>query len=169
MAFAAPVLTGLAIAGTVVSAGGSILQGVAAKRAAEFRAGIAEMNRRVAEINAERSLQRGQIEAQEFDMESLAFLGTQLATQGASGVSVSSGSHASARKAARTLARIDARRIVENSRVEAFQHRVTGAGLEAEATLARREGRQSLLAGFINAGSSLITGASRVAGIRGGL
>ncbi len=54
----------------------------------------------------------------------------------------------------------------EDARLTARQYRMQGIGLAANAEMLRREGRQSLVAGFIGAGSSLISGAQRVAGMR---
>ena len=157
---------GLAIAGTILNVGGKIAGGIANKRAADYQAGIADLNRQIAEQNAKMALERGQVEQQEQDIQSLTMIGTQEAVQGASGIEVTSGSAVQARAVARRLARLDALRVRENSRLEARAYRTQAIGQQAQATLLRREGRQSLVAGFLGGFSSLISGASRVNDIR---
>lgn len=157
---------GLAIASTAITAGSKIAGGIANKRAADYQAGVMELNKQVADQNAERATQVGQVAQQEQDFEALSFIGKQFALQGANGTEVSSGSAMKARATSQRLARLDAARIREDAQLTARQYRMQGLGLATQAQLARREGRQSLVAGFIGAGSSLISGAQRVAGMK---
>lgn len=156
----------LAIASTALTAGGKVLEGVAAKRAADYQAVVAEKNAALAEYNAGRSLARGQVEAQEADFETAALLGQQRAGRGASGVSVNSRSQGAAETAARVIADIDRKRIREGSQLEAFNFRTTGQGLTEEAKMLRRSGRGALIAGILGGAGSLVTGAARVGAVR---
>lgn len=153
----------LTVASTLVSAGGSILQGVQANKMAKYQAKVAEMNKSIAEDNARRAIERSQVEQQESDMTALAFMGSQEAMQGASGLSLGGASQQLARKSSKELARLDALRIRQGGELEAYNYRTQGVNFGAEASMAKAGGKNSLVSGFIDAGSSLLTGAGRVA------
>lgn len=156
----------LAIGSTALTVGSKIAGGIADRRAAQYQAGIADRNAALAEWNARRSLQRGDVEAQEADFENVALIGTQRAGRGASGVTVNSRSQVATEAATKVLADLDRRRIREGARLEAANFRTTGEGLTAEAAALRRSGRGALLRGFLEGGASLITGAARVGAVR---
>lgn len=156
----------LAIGSTALTVGSKIAGGIADRRAAQYQAGIADRNAKLAEWNAQRSLQRGQVEGQEADFENIALIGQQRAGRGASGVSVGSRSQIAAETATKVLADLDRRRIREGAQLEAANFRTTGEGLTEEAKMLRRSGRGALVRGFLEGGASLITGAARVGAVR---
>lgn len=147
---------------TLLSAGGSVMEGVAANKMGKYQQKVAEMNAEIAEKNAREAIATSQVEAQESDMSALAFMGAQEAMQGASGLSLSGGSQVAAREASKRLARQDALRIREAGNRDAFNFRTQGVNFIAEGKMAKAQGKNALTSGFINAGSSLLTGASRV-------
>lgn len=151
----------LVIGGTVLGAAGDVMEGVQANKMAKYQAKVAEMNQQISEDNARRAIERSQVEQQESDMTSLAFLGAQEAMQGASGLSLGGGSQKLARKSAKTLGRLDALRIRQGGELEAHAHRTEGVNFGTQAAMAKQQGSNALLSGFINAGSTLMTGAAR--------
>ena len=152
--------TAISIAGTVASAFASIQQ-------ANYAAQVARFNASINNQNAERAIERSRIEAQDQDFIARALIGQITADQAASGLSLSSGSFALQRKTLRTLARQDAKRIVQAGDIEAFNFRVAAAGNTATAGLAKSAGFNSLVSGALGvagdisslAGKSLVSGA----------
>lgn len=161
MAAIAPVLQAV---GAVVGAVGAIQAGNAAAAEANYRAQIADMNKRIAEDNARRTIERSQVEEVDQDMEARAFLGTQEAAQAASGLSLGGRSAILARKTAREIARRDTLNLRRAAELEAYSFKTDAANFGANANLARMEARNLRSAGRLNAFSSLISGAARVAG-----
>lgn len=152
----------LMIVSTLVSAGGAVLEGIQANKMAKYQAKVAQMNRDIANENARRSIERSQVEQQEQDMVSLAFLGAQEAMQGASGLSMSGGSQQLARKSAKELGRLDSLRVRQAGELEAHAFRTEAVNFDTQSRMARAEGKNALVSSFFNAGSSLLTGATRV-------
>lgn len=81
MAFAAPLLPFLAIAGTAI-------QGISAFQQGQYQSAVAKNNAKIAEDNANRASYASQIEQMRSDREVRAAEGTLLATQAASGFDV---------------------------------------------------------------------------------
>ena len=162
----APLLLG--VGGALLNGIGKVVEGRANAKALEFQAGISEMNRRIAEAQAERSLERGAVEQQEVDFTNLAHMGQQRAIQGSSGVAINSGSAVKARANAAVLARLDALRVREGAAQEAYGHRVSALGFKMDTELKMKGAKQSRVAGWLGAAGSLITGAARVGGSMGG-
>jgi len=141
---------------SVLSAGSAILGGIAEFQASKFQASVAKANATIAENNAKRALQEGQLKQQEQDDLTAAFLGEQLAKQGASGVAVSSTSSTRARSTARRLGRTDSLRIRDAAAFEATDFRNQSAQFSAQAKQLNSQAGFGLLAGFAGATGSLI-------------
>src|SRR6266852_6470344 len=84
--------TAISSIGSAVAAGGSIFGGIAAYNQGKYQAGVAEMNAQIAEQNANYERQIGEVQAQQSGMKTRAIVGSTIATQGASGLAVGSGS-----------------------------------------------------------------------------
>lgn len=147
MAFAAPLLTtlgagslagGLATAGTIVGGASAFLQG-------QYQAGVLRNQATVARQNAQRAVFAGQITQQDQDQAAAQAIGQEVAAQGASGLSLSSGSFARRRESMKILARRDALRIRNDADVKAQNFNAEAATNEAEA-------RQSSLGSFLSLG-----------------
>lgn len=151
----------IAAIGTAIGVGASLFQGVQGYTAGQYRARVADMNRKIAEENANRSINRSQIEAQEQDVMTLAMLGEQTAAQASSGISLGSRSFGQVRQNARLLGRLDALNVRQAGEVEAYNYRTDAENFRAEAGAARMDATSSLIGGFLNAGSSLIGGAGK--------
>ena len=143
MAFIAPLLasvgptliTGLSAVGTVVSAIGQA-------KAGNYQAALLERQ-------AERERYTAQVQAQDQGLEAGQQIGAEVASQGASGFTLSSGSFARRRAVLDTLARRDSLRIVADGEAAALN-------AEADASQARSAARNSLLSGVLGVGSDLI-------------
>lgn len=152
----------IATIGTVLGVGASLFEGFQGYQAGQYRAKVAEFNQDIAKQNADRAIERSQVEQQDQDAITLAALGEQLASQGASGLAITGRSNTALRKNAATLGRLDALRIRQGGQLEAYNYNVDAANFGAEAGAARSSGAGSLVSGFLNAGTSLIGGAGKV-------
>lgn len=148
------IAAGTAAAGTALAAVGSIRQGQAAAGAANYNAQLAEQNAQVAAAQGEAAA-----EAQRRD--SQRNIGKALALYGASGVQTDTGSPSDVLADSARNASLDNLTIKYNAKLRAM-------GLEAQAGLDRANASNSESAGYLNATSTLLSGASRVAGMRSG-
>lgn len=144
-------------AGTLITAGSAIIGGFAELQASNFQKQIALQNAQIAEENADRAILDSQLRQQEQDELTAAFIGDQIAQQGASGLSVSSGSSRRVRSTARRLGRQDALNIRKAGEDEARNFRIQATGQRNRATALGTRGQTSLLGGFLKASSSLVS------------
>lgn len=147
--------------GTALSAFGAIQSGIAGANAASYQAQVAEFNAKIATDNARMARERSQEQQMEQDTLTLGQLGEQEAIQSATGLS--GRSQMLTRKAAIQLGRQDALRVIKSGEMDAwnFENQASAARAESSAYSARAS--SSMLSGFLNAGSSLISGASALA------
>ena len=145
--------------GTALQAGGILLSGIGTFSAASAQSEIAKNNAAIANQNAAAAVERSQIQQQDQDALTAAFMGEQLATMGASGISVDSDSFSKVRSTARRLGRQDALRVRSAGDFEAHAFQTQAAGFINQGRSARTEGTGSLLASALGAGSTLVGGA----------
>lgn len=150
----------LGTVGTIASAGTSILGGIAANNAAKAQEQIARNNSAIAEENAQRASEAAQNQQIQSDNEIAAFVGQQKAQQSASGLSTNSRSSMLTRRAAQRIGRQDALNIINQGRAETRNFQQQAADFRTEGNMARSAGRNALISGFLNAGSSLVGSAS---------
>ena len=155
--------TALAIIGTVAAVAGAGVAAYGSYQASQYQAQIAERNARIARENADRSIQRSQVEQESQDMKAKALLAQQEAEQAASGLSLHGRSAIMTRKSSRELARHDALKIRQAGMMEAAAYKQESENAVLPAQMYRQQAQFSLLEGFINAGSSLISGAQNFA------
>ncbi len=161
MAFLAAAAPILAAVGTVASVGGALIGGIAQKNASDYQAQVARMNAKIANENADRALERSQIEQQDQDTLTRAQMGAQEAAQGASGLSLTGGSQILTRKSAAMLGRRDALNVRQAGELEAYNYRTQAVNSEAQARMAKAQGQNALLGSYFNAGGSLLSGAAK--------
>jgi hypothetical protein len=154
----------LGLAGTAVSAMGSIQAGNAQAAAANYNAQVLEMNAKLSDRRARDAVMRGNAEEQQNRLETARFRANQIAGMAANGVDVSFGSPLETITSSATMAEMDALTIRANSRREAYDHEVEGVNQRADATLKRMEGKAAKQAGFLNAFSTVLTGAGQAYG-----
>ena len=138
---------GLMLAGTGVTALGSIQQGNAAKQAANFNAQVANNNAIAARQNAAANAKR-------LEREARLRAGANIAASGASGVQVS-GSVMDLLEDNAMEEELDRLTILHQGELQA-------SGLESSATLLRAEGSAAQRAGFTGAAGTLLSGAGKL-------
>ena len=139
------VATGTAVA-LAVTAGAAVMQGMAAKKQADFQATVAQQQ-------AARANQVAAVNANDFRKQASAALATARATAAGAGVDTGSGSSLLVLEDFVAEAEVDALRIRNRGQVQADR-------LLQQSELLTSKGKQAQLSGFIKAGSSLLSGFS---------
>ena len=158
---------GLAKIGAAVSAVGTVVGTMANMQAASYQAAVAARNAEIMEMNARREIDRAQVETQDYGEKAREQIGALIASQGASGISLQSGSPLLRQRSAERLAQRDAFRLRSDTELAAERMRQGAADSRADAEMARSRRSFSLLSGIFDTGSTLIGGARQVQRIRG--
>lgn len=127
---------------------------------------LAMFNAKTEDVAAADALARGEEEAIAHGRQVAALRGTQTASMAAEGLELGFGSALDVETDTDLLAAEDANRIRQNASREADSHRISAVNYRAEAagaTAARKAEKSSML---INAGSTLLSGASQIAGLQ---
>lgn len=139
---------GLTAVGSGVSALGAYNTNMAASEAATYRAGVADINAKIAK-------QQGQVEAFNHSLKVGQILGTQKATQAASGVDVNFGSPVNVRASTSEMGKLDQLTILNNASKKAF-------GFMAQSDLEKSAASNYEKAGILGAFSNTLAGATSV-------
>jgi hypothetical protein len=157
-------LAGAATAATVASgaigAYGAIQSGQAQKKQARYQAGVERNNSQIATWQAQDATQRGQIEEQRQRLATARLRSSQRAGMAANGVELDSGSPLDVLMDTAQLGELDALTIRSNAEREAYGFRSQSGNLMAQAGLTQMAGRSAQTAGFIGAGSTLLSSAA---------
>lgn len=162
MAFFAALAPAFSVIGSLVGAAGTIFSGISAMQQANYQAKVAAMNQQIANDNAKRAIEVGQINQQGQDTQTAAMLGEQEAVQGASGLSLTGKSQILTRKAARELGRLDALNVRQAAEIESYNYKTQAMNFGAQAAAAKMQGQGALLSSFFGAGSSLMSSLGKV-------
>jgi len=149
--------------GAGVSAAGSIAGGFAAADASRYQAQVADNNARLAEMNAQRAVRSGYMEAERTGMKGREQLGQIASIQGASGLEVGAGTGGQVQESARIVNRYDQEQDVYKGAVAGVNFRNQANNFRAEAQLKRMSANNSQISGFMGAANSLL-GSARAFG-----
>lgn len=153
-----PVTTGIAIAGLVLSAGGTAYQIYSDEKQADEEEKAAKKNKFTSYLMASDAMMRGEQAAGQARTEGTQIIGEQRATFGASGLDVGVGQPAKLQAETRLLSELDAAILRSEAARDAWGYKVQGMeyGALASATsnAARRKRNADAVAG---AGSTLVT------------
>ena len=155
-------LVGLQAYGVVSSAIGTYYSSKAQKEDLSFQARMAEINARLAESSAQSALLAGQREEQKAKLATANVKSQQRTGMAANGVDLSVGSAVNVLSSTDLIGEVDANTIKANAVASAWGYRVQGANYSGQAARSASASKAVNPAG--NAGTSLIDGASRVAG-----
>lgn len=134
------------------------------QEAANSAARVYDWNARVADLQAEDAIDRGRYEEDRFRSQIDQFIGTQRATQAASGTDVNFGSNVDVQADTAYLGELDALAIRTNAYREAWGYRVEGIDNRARAMIARKSGVQAAEAGKVAARAAYWQGAGTIIG-----
>lgn len=151
------------IGSAVVGGAGAIQQGQAAKSAADYNAQVAQNNAKIATQNATWAAQEGEANAGEQGAKTKATVAATLASEGASGVDVNSGSFQNVRSSETELGMLDALTIRSNAARTAYGYETQATGDIAQSQLDKAQGQNSELSSYVNAGSTVLGGVGNAA------
>lgn len=156
-----PIVSAVAgVAGTAFSVIGSMQQSAAAAETAKYQQQVARNNQIISEQNAAYSRQAGQAETEAQGMKTAAFVGSQIAAQGASGIDPTTGSPADVVRSSREIGRLDTLNLVKNAELRARGYDIEASNQGASATLYGAQAKNASTAGLYSAGASILGGVS---------
>lgn len=167
MAFIAalPAIAAVAgIAGAGISAVGTVAGGVAAKNQANYQATVASNNATIAQENAVRTEQAGNISAENQGRKGAAKVAGIKVAQAANGVDVNSGSAVDVQAGQRETDKLDTETVLSNSQLQAYGYRTSAAGFTAESELDQNKADAAVPASLLAAGGGLLSSASSIGG-----
>lgn len=156
----------------LIAAGASLAGGVLGFMQANYQAQVANNNAQIAQMNANRALEQGGVDAQDSDLRTKALLATQETQQAASGVSLGGLSAVQTRNSARSLGNRDSQSVYTAGLTKNNDYLNQKTNFEADASAASLSGISSLVGGVAGAVgaaarsphlNSLISGASSTA------
>jgi hypothetical protein len=159
-----PIGIAAAIGGTLVQGYGAYESGQAKAAADGYQAQVAANNAKIAQQDATLEIQSGEVAAFNRGLRTRAMVGSQKATQGASGIDVNTGSAADVRAGTEELGMLDALTIRSDAAKRAYAKEVEATSDTAQSQLLETESQQDAEAGVLGAAGSLLSGASSVSG-----
>jgi len=146
---------------SIIGVAGAAVKGISAFSASRYRAKVAANNAEIYRDNADRVLQEASVEAQDNDVRAVGEIGQLLASQGASGIDMTSGSSLRSQVSAYKLAARD--RGYTIARGEAASVRMLQGAQDslAEARQARSAGVFSLLGSALGIGTEIVNNRTR--------
>jgi hypothetical protein len=148
-------VTGITLAawGAIASIAGAGVGAYSAYQSGQSAKGTAEYNEEMAKRSADDALQRGASEAAEKRDRARRIISAQNAAGAANGIELNSGTQLKLNEEAAGFGELDALRTINNAQRQA-------SGFSAESELEKYRGTTGARAGYMNAGSSLLTGAA---------
>jgi len=157
----------LALAGTALSAIGTIGGGIAQGNAASYNAAVAKNNATTAGQNAVYSTQAGEVATQEEGLKASEQLGQVKAGLSANNIDVNSGSAAKVIQGTRQIGALDQDTTQENANLQAYGYRTQATGYQAQAGLDQYQAAAAPIGADIGATGSFLSGLSGVAKLPG--
>jgi len=149
------------LVGTGIRMYGQLSAANAASNQADFNAQVAANNAAIANENADAALDKGEADKRDQRRETRQRIGLQKAQLAAAGFGVSGGSSIDILGDTAALGELDVLRIGVDADNRATNFRNQSSNFSESASFGRKSSSNRKKAGFINAGSTLITGASR--------
>jgi len=153
---------GSSAAGGIVGAIGALDQGKAAEKMFNFQAGVALVNKQIALQNRDYAYQVGEDKALQRGMVARQQTADIKVAQSGSNLNVNTGSAADVRESSADVARMDLATIRGNAARTAYGYTVESVQQDAQSKLYTMAGSNARRAGYINAITSLLSGASSV-------
>lgn len=150
------------ILGAAIGAAGSLFSANASAEAYNYKAGIAQMNATIAKQNAAWATNSGGIKASEEGLKDAQEIAQTRANQSASGIDLTTGSHAAVTTDQTDVAKYNQGIIRSDAAHTAYGYETQAAGDTAEAQLDKTSASNAETAGWLGAASSIISAAGSV-------
>ena len=155
--------TALSAVSAVTGAMGQMQSAKAQKQNLNFQAQVASANSQIQQQNAELASQTGTAIETQQQLKNRATMGGILAAQGANGLDVNSPSAINIRSGAETMGNLDVNTIKNEYARQAWGFGAQSSVLAQESAMEKSQAKQEMSAGYVNAGSSLLSGAGSAA------
>lgn len=152
---------GASAAGAIMQAGGAYQQAQGQRSALQYQASVARGNAVLAGDQASDAIRNGQTAEGVQDLRTGQTLGTQRARMAANGVDLGEGSANDVLTTTKYMGERDALQIHDNAMMEAWGYRTQQQSFLDDAS--REDGEASTISPWTAAGTSLLTGATKVA------
>lgn len=159
-----PLVAAAAITSVALSAGGAIMQGEAQSAALNYQAQVQRNNATIAAAQAADAQAAGDKDASDNMLRTSQRIGTQRAQAAGSGLDPNSGSPLDIQASTAAIGKEDDLTIRSNTARRVYGYQVQGMSDTAQAQLDASGAQNAEISGFINGTSSLLGGASSVAG-----
>jgi len=153
----------LMIASTAVSAGGAVLSGIGQKQVLDYQAQVADQNSKLAENQAQDSIQNTNLEAQRRYREISQTKGAQTAAMAANGVDLNFGSAVDVQRDTAMIGAEDLTQLYKagNEQIKGFE--INAFNYRSQAAGDRARGRGALMDGIFKGLGTALSGASQAA------
>lgn len=152
------------VAGAALSAGSTVMGGVASSNAANYQAQVARNNAVIAEQNASAATAAGHVQAQASGMKNAARVAGIKAAQAANGVDVNTGSALDVQASERQVGQHDSETVLHNAMLQAYGYRTQATNYRAEAGLQQSRADSAIPGAVLSAGGTLLGAAGRIPG-----
>jgi len=156
------------LAAAVVSAAGTMAQGIATANAANYNAQVARNNATVMEQNAEYAAKAGFAKTEASSLKGRAVGGKVLTSLAANGVDVNTGSALDVRVSQREQQKLDTEMVRHNAELESYGYRVKAEDYRNQAVLKEYEADFAPWGAALKAGGTLLEKWPSVSGAFGG-
>lgn len=154
---------GASVAGSGISAFGTLKGGEAQSGMYKYQAGVAQLNSQIALQNRDQAIATGQTEEKKYGLAAADRLAQIRAGSGASGIDVGTGSKAQVQDSQQVVTKIDEATIANNAARKAYGFSVESATDLAQAGAYDKAASDALEGGEIKALASLVSGVGSVA------
>src|SRR5574337_330863 len=147
---------GASVGSDILGTVGSLMSGFGQSAQAKYQAGIARMNAQVERQNAQWALDAGESQALQSGRKTAQIVGAQRSQQAANNLDVNFGSPSQVRTSQTLVGQEEQSNIRLGAARTAYGREIAALGDEASAKMYDRAAKTSKIAGFINAGSSIL-------------
>lgn len=147
---------------TAIAAGGAYESGQANAASAQYQANVARNNQQIANMNASAATQRGEVLAEQKQVQTSQQEGMARAVAGASGIDANTGTPVKLQSDIAKLGSYDAMTIRNSAAREAYGYKVQGLSYGAQAGLDEMQQQSAATGGDLGAMASLVGGASNI-------
>ncbi len=148
--------------GAGISAGGSILGGLATANAASYQAQVARNNAQIAQQNAVYSLEAGNAKSQLAGLQGAEQVGEVKTAEAANNVDVNTGSALDTQVGERQKSALSQYTIANNAQLQAYGYRAAATGFQSQAALDEATAAEAPLGADIGAAGTLLENASAI-------
>lgn len=153
---------GATAGGSLMSGFGALASGFSNKSMYDYQSGVAQLKSQIDQWNAESARQTGEVSSLSAGLQQGQQFGKIIAAQSASGLDIRSGSNKQVQDSTRQINQLDTDIIRSNAAKTAYGYETESVADQAQANVYSMAGNNSLAAGFMGLGTSIMGGISSV-------